>query len=371
MGMQCVAPTQTLLSTPGFVDSHIHPDKTRWGSPWQSRRPAMELTDLIANDLRAQLDSKDSVEERAYALMKQAVLNGTMAMRAHVDVGSQIGMKNIHGVRSAAERLAPFLDVQIVAFPQFGLLTNPGTVELVAASLSEGADLVGGIDPQSLDGGLHGHLNAVFGLAAAHGRDVDIHLHDTGSEGLAQLRAIAQRTMAEGMQGRVTVGHAFALCDPAEPDLRPTLDALAEAGIWIATCALGADPVPDLALLESHGVNVALGSDGVRDAWSPFGTGSMVDRMHLLGYRTGALTDSDLEHCFRIATAAGAGLLGATPVQKFAGPGSLDRVEFEAGSIAELVVNRPAPLRVVREGKELTQGVLTARSSEESTTVLR
>ncbi|MCT9869895.1 amidohydrolase family protein [Paenarthrobacter aurescens] len=343
-----------LLLTPGFVDAHIHPDKTTWGSGWLSRLPAQTLPDLIAHDLRAQLSFQDSVEDRAFALMRHAVLNGTMAMRAHVDVAPQLGLRNVHGVRAAAERLAPFLDVQIVAFPQFGLVSNPGTLDLMEASLTEGADLVGGIDPISLDGDLRSHLDAVFRLANRYGRDVDIHLHDEGPEGLAQLRAIAQRTVSEGMHGRVTIGHAFALCDIAQPELGATLDAMAEAGMWMATCALGADPVPALDLMESHGVRVALGSDGVRDAWSPYGTGSMTDRAHLLGYRTGALTDAELERCFRIATTAGAELVGSAAVIGFSGAGSDDRLEFAANSIPELVVDRPAPLRVVRNGRTVT-----------------
>jgi cytosine deaminase len=343
-----------LLITRGFVDAHIHPDKTTWGSGWLSRIPAHTLADLIGNDLRAQLAFQDSVEDRAYALMSQAVLNGTMAMRAHVDVAPQIGLSNIHGVRAAAERLAPYLAVQVVAFPQFGLLSNPGTLDLMEASLAEGADLVGGIDPESVDGDLHGHLDTVFALANKHGRDVDIHLHDVGADGLAQLRVIAARTVAEGMQGRVTIGHGFALCDASQPDLGSTLDTMAEAGIWMATCALGADPVPDLDLLERHGVKVALGSDGVRDAWSPFGTGSMMDRAHLLGYRTGASTDAELERCFRLATSAGAELVGSAELRSFSGAESVDRLEFAASSIPELVVDRPAPLRVVRNGRTVT-----------------
>jgi cytosine deaminase len=132
------------------------------------------------------------------------------------------------------------------------------------------------------------------------------------------------------------------------------MDAMAEAGIWMATCALGADPVPVLDLMERHGVKVVLGSDGVRDAWTPFGTGSMVDRAHLLGYRTGALTDTELERCFRIATTAGAELVGSEAVSGFSGVDSLNRLEFAANSIPELVVDKPAPLRVVRDGRTVS-----------------
>lgn len=269
-------PIPTRLRTPGLVDGHVHPDKSSWGAPWMSRRPASTLAELIENDRATQFSYARSVEERAHALLSHALANGTLGMRAHVDVSSELGTANVEGVRAAAERL-PGLTVQIVAFPQFGLVTNPGTLEAMAASLDTGADLVGGIDPGGIEGDLHGHLDAVFGLADRAGRDIDIHLHDGGEDGLAQIREIARRTTAAGRHGRVTIGHAFALCDTELPSLGETLDLVAEAGIWIATCALGPDPVPELDRFERHGVRLVAGSDGVRDSWSPFGTGSMVD----------------------------------------------------------------------------------------------
>lgn len=340
------------LCTPALVDAHIHPDKSAWGGPWMSRRPAATLRDLIDNDRATQFSYTRSVEDRAYDLLSNARANGTLAMRAHVDVSSELGTANVEGVRAAAERL-PGLDVQIVAFPQFGLLTNPGTLEVMAAALDAGADLVGGIDPGGLEGDLHGHLDAIFGLADRAGRDLDIHLHDGGEDGLAQIREIARRTVASGRQGRVTIGHAFALCDGALPSLDATLDAVADAGIWIATCALGPDPVPDIDRFEQHGVRLVAGSDGVRDSWSPFGTGSMVDRAHLLAYRTGAITDAELERAFRIASVSGGEMLGIDAIANWGGPESGTRLEFAAENIAQLVTDRPVPARVLRDGLDL------------------
>lgn len=340
-----------LLRTPGLVDGHIHPDKSSWGRPWMSRRPAHTLAELIENDRATQFSYDTSVEERAYALFSNALANGTLGMRAHVDVAAELGTANVEGVRAAAERL-PDLTVQIVAFPQFGLLTNPGTLEVMAASLDAGADLVGGIDPGGIEGDLHGHLDAVFGLADRAGRDLDIHLHDGGEDGLAQIREIARRTVAGGRQGRVTIGHAFALCDASLQSLGETLDRVAEAGIWIATCALGPDPVPDLDVFERHGVRVVAGSDGVRDSWSPFGTGSMVDRAHLLAYRTGAITDAELERAFRIASTHGGEMLGVAEIAEWT-PESGTRLEFAAENLAQVVTDRPAPVRVLRDGHEV------------------
>lgn len=343
--------TNPLLRTPALVDGHIHPDKTSWGGPWVSRNSSATLAEFIANDRAMQASYQASVEDRAYALLSNALRHGTLAMRAHVDVSSELGAKNVEGVRAAAERL-PELSVQIVAFPQFGLLTNPGTLDAMAESLKCGADLVGGIDPGGIEGDLHGHLDAIFGLADRAGRDLDIHLHDGGEDGLAQIREIARRTIASGRQGQVTIGHAFALCDGSLPSLGSTLDAVAEAGIWVATCALGADPVPDIDLFERHGVRLVAGSDGVRDAWSPFGTGSMLDRAHLLGYRTGAISDAELELAFRLASTAGGQMLGLPEISDWH-EGSDTGLEFAATSIAQLVVDRPAPLRVTRGGHDV------------------
>ncbi|NYF14903.1 cytosine deaminase [Pseudoclavibacter sp. JAI123] len=343
---------QPTLRTPGLVDAHIHPDKTSWGQAWQSRRPASTLVELIDNDRTAQAGYVGSVEERAFALFSHALDNGTLGMRAHVDVSSELGTRNVEGVRAAAERIGGDLTVQIVAFPQFGLLRNPGTFETMAAALDAGADLVGGIDPGGLEGDLHGHLDAIFGLADRAGRDLDIHLHDGGEGGLAQIREVARRTIAGGRQGRVTIGHAFALCDAHLPSFGQTLELVAEAGLWVATCALGTDPVPDLDLFERHGVRLAAGSDGVRDAWSPFGTGSMVDRAHLLAYRTGAMTDAELERTFHIASVSGGEMMGLASITEW-DERSDTRLEFAAENLAQLVVDRPAPLRVLRDGRVL------------------
>lgn len=170
---------------------------------------------------------------------------------------------------------------------------------------------------------------------------------------LAEIREIARRTIVSGCQGRVTIGHAFALCDATLPSLRDTLDLVAEAGIWVATCGRGPNPVPDIDLFESHGVRLVGDSDGVRDTWSPFGTASMVDRAHLIAYRTGALTDSDLERVFRMCSTNGAEMLGIPELTTWGGPSGDTRLEFVSRSVTEIVVNRRSPGAVFRNGHRI------------------
>lgn len=332
------------LALPSLVDAHIHPDKTTWGQPWLSREPAATLRELIDGDVAVRARMTASVAERAGALMDRAVAGGARAWRAHVDVAPVYGLDNVHGVRQAADQRLDLLEVQIVAFPQLGLLTHPGTAALLERALDEGADILGGLDPVGVDGDLHGHLDLLFGLAEAKGVPLDIHLHDRGESGLEQLLEIARRTKQTGL--KVTVSHVFCL----DKDLKSLGELLAESGVSLTTCALGADPVLPVAELESHGVLVGLGSDGVRDPWTPFGDGDMITRTHLLAYRTDARTDEELAACWATAAHGGADLLGLERSELRPGDPA-DFLVVPGTSRAQVVVDRPVPTHVVRGGR--------------------
>lgn len=338
------------LALPSPVDAHIHPDKSTWGGPWLSREPAETLRDLIEGDVRARTAFTDPVAERVGALMDRAIARGTRAMRAHVDVAPVHGLSGVHGVRAAADARKDLIDVQIVAFPQLGLLSEPGTAELMEQALSEGADVVGGLDPIGIDGDMEGQLDFVFGLAARKGVPLDIHLHDGGPAGIRQVTEIARRTVAAGMQGHVTLGHAFAVAELDGAGNESVAALLAGAGVSLVTCALGGDPVLDPARLTPHGVRLAVGSDGVRDAWTPFGDGDMIARAHLLAYRTDARTDAELAACYEAVAQGGAALLGL-PASRLETGDPADFVLVAAGSLPEAVVDRPVPSLVVREGR--------------------
>ncbi|MFB6877525.1 amidohydrolase [Streptomyces sp. NPDC056323] len=341
---------QGALALPSPVDAHIHPDKSTWGGPWLSREPADTLRDLIEGDVRARTAFTDPVAERVGALMDRAIARGTRAMRAHVDVAPVHGLSGVHGVRAAADARKDLIDVQIVAFPQLGLLSEPGTAELMEQALSEGADVVGGLDPIGIDGDMEGQLDFVFGLAARKGVPLDIHLHDGGPAGIRQVTEIARRTVAAGMQGDVTLGHAFAVAELDRAGNESVAALLAGAGVSLVTCALGGDPVLDPARLTPHGVRLAVGSDGVRDAWTPFGDGDMIARAHLLAYRTDARTDDELAACYEAVAQGGAALLGL-PASRLETGDPADFVLVAAGSLPEAVVDRPVPSMVVREGR--------------------
>ena len=238
----------------------------------------------------------------------------------------------------------------MVAFPQSGILREAGVADLLAAALKAGADLVGGLDPHGFDGDIDGHLDVVFGLAETYGRDVDIHLHDGGETGAAELRAIADRTQALGMQGRVAVSHAFALGELDRPTFEATAARLAKAGVSIMTSSPPAVPVPPLKALRERGVRVFAGSDNIRDCWSPFGNGDMLDRAAILAQRQGLVSDADLDLAFAAATRVADEALGDP--QRGLRVGALaDLVVLRAASVADAVIDRPQRALVMRRGE--------------------
>ncbi|NYJ07020.1 amidohydrolase [Petropleomorpha daqingensis] len=344
-----------LLALPSLVDAHIHPDKTSWGERWFSRRPVTTgIAGYAEQDVELSRGMDTPVAVRAGRLMAHAVARGTRAMRAHVDVAPPFGLDGVRGVAAARDELAHALTVQIVGFPQQGVYRAPGTAELLEEAAREGLiDLVGGIDPLGFDEASDAQLDLVFGLADRHGLGVDIHLHDTGEAGLLPLRGIIDRTRALGLQGQVTVSHAF--CVPAADDVDRLADELAEAGISLTTVVPDVVRVLPVARLQRHGVRVGLGSDGVRDAWSPFGNADMLHRAHLLGLITRARVDEDLTACLVAAAHGGADVLGL-PRADFTPGSPADFLLVDGECVPQVLVDLPPRALVVRAGRVIATG---------------
>ncbi|MEU9700547.1 amidohydrolase family protein [Streptomyces sp. NPDC047981] len=346
------------IALPSLVDAHIHPDKTTWGGSWVSRRPASGIADYVAQDVELFRAQRRPVAQRAYGLMAHAVSRGTRAMRAHADVAPAYGLAGVEGVAEARERLRHALDVQIVAFPQHGVVRTPGTAELLEEAARSGAiDMIGGIDPAGFDDALDEQLDLVFGIAERHGVGVDIHLHDRGEKGLSALRGIVERTRALSLAGRVTVSHVFCLPGLTDRELGTLAADLGEQDIALTTVAPSDSLVLPIARLREHGVRVGLGSDGVRDSWSPFGNADMLHRAQLLGWVTDVRLDEELAECYRVAAHGGADVMGLAHADL--APGAPADFVLVAGEcLPQVVVDMPRRDMVVHGG------VVVARDGE-------
>src|SRR5258708_28083793 len=256
------------LVLPGFVDGHIHLDKSFVGDRWRHHGHVASVRERFAIE-KQELASAAPIVERADALIRQAASFGTIAMRSHVDVDATTGLTNLHAVMEAREKWRGVVDIELVAFPQAGVVSCPGTAEVLDAAAREGAQAVGGIDPTTLDGDAEGQLDIVFGIAEKRGVKIDIHLHEPEQQGIDQLHRIAARTIASGLNGRVSVSHAYGLGDAAPEVVDRVAAALAEAGVSILTNAPGDRAFPPILQLRAAGVRVFTRTANVQDAWWP------------------------------------------------------------------------------------------------------
>jgi cytosine deaminase len=342
-----------------LVDGHIHLDKTLLGLPWVPNQAAgNSVLDRIEAERKVRAARTLPETETGANLVKQVVASGTLHMRSHVDIDNQLGLRNLHEILEIRERFRDLVTIQIVAFPQSGILRSPGTADLLDAAIADGADLLGGLDPVGIDGDLDGHLDPIFAIAERRGVGIDIHLHDGGESGIAQIRAIAERTRAAGLQGKVAVSHAFALGSVPIELAERTGDLLAETGVAIMSHGPGGATIPPIKLLREHGVRVFGGSDNIRDAWSPFGNGDMLERAMMIGYRANFRHDEELALAFDMVSRTAADVLGIADYGIAAG-GPADFVVVEAGSVAEAVATRPRRKLVVKAGRVVAKdGVL-------------
>ncbi|MFE2009472.1 amidohydrolase [Streptomyces sp. NPDC059491] len=337
------------LLLPALVDGHAHLDKTLLGGPWRPHHATATLREQIAAERASRRAADVPVADRAAALARRMVSLGTGHVRSHVDVDPDTGLDHLHALLGVREDFRDRLGIQLVAFPQSGVVTAPGVADLLDAALADGADLIGGLDPVGFDGDAAGQLDTVFGLAERHGKGIDLHLHDGGETGTAQLRDIAARTAALGLGGRVAVSHAYALGDVDARELARTAAALAAAGVAVMTNG-PSGPMPPVLRLRELGVRVFAGSDNIRDTWWPYGTADMLERATVIGLRAGLMTDPELRTAASLVTGEAAAALGLDDYGLAPGARA-DLVAVAAGSVPEAVAAHPRRLLVLHAGR--------------------
>jgi cytosine deaminase len=343
------------LLLPGLVEAHCHLDKTLYGGPWVPHSAGDALADRIANDRLRRRELGIPDPDHIVALLERMVAAGTTYVRSHTDIDPEVGLDGVAAVRIAVARLEGRVSVEQVAFPQHGLLTNPGTAELLDAALRQGVETVGGIDPAGVDRDPVRHLDILFDLAARHGAGIDIHLHDPGELGAWELDLIVDRTRDTGLGGRVTVSHAYGFSQLDAASQGRLIERLAEAGVTLVTAAVYSFPVPPIKRLRAAGVNVACGHDGICDLWGPYGSGDMLERAMHLAYRSTFRRDEDIEIALDAATYGGARALGL-PAYGLKVGAPADLVVVAARTPAEAVVRHAARDLVLKAGRTVARG---------------
>jgi cytosine deaminase len=338
------------LALPGLIEGHAHIDKTLWGMAWVPNDVGPTIREKIDNERRFRAETNHDARAQSERIARAYLARGTTRMRSFVDIDTDAGLKHLHAVLATRAALAEVLDLQLVAFPQSGLLLRPGTDRLLDEAMAAGADIVGGLDPCAIDRDPVRHLDVVFGLAQKHGKGVDIHLHEPGEMGAFSLDLILERTAALGMRNAVVVSHGFCLGMIGERERDALLSRMAQWGVAIATTAPPSRPVPPVAACRAAGVAIFGGCDGIRDTWNPYGMPDMLERAMLVGLRNNFRRDEEVFWAFETVTteaARGCGFAayGLTPGARG------DVVLADAETVAEAVVARPKRRLVVSAGR--------------------
>ncbi|KQS57075.1 cytosine deaminase [Geodermatophilus sp. Leaf369] len=343
-----------LLALPGFVNAHAHVDKSWWGRPWVSYGGEATTQGRIAHE-RAERDALGipSVDSTV-AVLRELLRHGTTAVRTHVDVDLGVELRGIEVVREAAAALDGAVEVELVAFPQDGVVRRPGVLEFLDRAAADGVASIGGLDPASIDRDPVAQLDGLVDIAVRRGVGLDLHVHDGGELGGFTYDLLLDRVRHAGLQGRVTVSHGFALGELPPARQERLLDELAELDVaWTTVAPVRSAPLP-WAGMRSRGVGLGLGTDGIRDLWSPFGDGDLLrvalDFARLHGLRT----DGDLTAAVELATSGGARFVHRD-VHDLVPGARADVVLLDAENVPDALVRAPRRSLVLAGGRTVVR----------------
>ncbi|MED3573118.1 amidohydrolase [Cytobacillus praedii] len=348
-----------LLVLPSFIEKHCHLDKTLLGDRWRSVTPVKSIFERLQIEKDTLPALGTTTQERAEKLLDVYLKAGVTHVRTHVDIYPEVGLKNLEEVQKALQTFNGQLSYEIVAFPQHGLLRS-NAKELVREALHQGVSFVGGVDPATVDGDIEASLQEMVALALEGDVGIDLHLHDADHLGIFTMKRLAQLTKDAGLQGKVSISHAFGLGDIAQYQAEDMADRLADAGITIITSVPLGRKFPPVGLLHRKGVSVAVGCDNILDVWSPFGNGDILERAGRLAEISGWTDERSLAQTLYFITG------GKTPLNQNGDqvwPKAGDEASFvfvEASCSAEAVARRSNRVATMFKGT-IVSGTLESK----------
>ncbi len=359
------------LVSPPLVDPHVHLDAVLTvGEPRYNESGTLIEGILTWAERKPSLTHED-VKARAREAIFWEVAQGTGLIRSHVDVcdPNLVALKALIELRA---ELTDIVELQLIAFPQDGILSFPNGKELMREAMRLGCDVIGGIPHYewTRDDGVE-EVHFIFDLAKETGAPIDLHCDETDDEQSRFLEVVAARTMRDGMQGRVVAGHTTAMASYNDNYAFKLIQILKRAGVTIV-----ANPLDNIVLqgrfdtypkrrgmtrvkeLDAAGINVACGHDSIMDPWYPLGRGSMLDALSMLvhvGQMTGR---GELFRAYDMVTVNPARAAEAPWGVKEGLPANF--VVFDCADEAEAIRLRPAARWVVRAGRIVAETVPAA-----------
>ena len=356
-----------LLLSPPFVDAHFHLDSAlSYGQPRVNESGTLLEGIALWGELKPTL-THEAIVERALRYCDWAVARGLLAIRSHVDT-SEPNLLPVHALLDVKRRVAPYLDLQLVAFPQDGVLRSPGGLANVRRALELGVDVGGGIPhfERTMAEGAQS-VRILCEIAAEAGKRVDMHCDESDDPHSRHVETLAFETQRLGLQGRVTGSHLTSMHSMDNYYVSKLIPLLAEAQLGVV-----ANPLINITLQGRHdgypkrrgmtrvpellaaGLTVAFGQDCVLDPWYGLGSGDMLEVAHMGLHVAQMTSQSAMRACFEAVTTQPARLLGLEGYGLQPGCHA-DFVLLHARDPAEAIRLRAARLAVYRRGQRIAQ----------------
>ena len=279
---------------------------------------------------------------------------GNTHIRAFADTDTKAKLEGVKALIKAREEFKGIVDLQVVAFPQDGVVRDPGAEDYIRKAMELGADVVGGIPwIEYTDADMQEHIDRMFALAKEFDKDVSMLIDDAGDPGLRSLEMLAVKTLKEGWQGRVTAQHCRAMAMYREPYFRKILALLQKASIGLVSDPQTGPLHARVRDLYDSGVAVALGQDDIADAYYPFGRNNMLEVAFLAVHLLWMTTFSDMEIIYDLITTNAAKAMGIRGHVLEPG-GNADLVVLNANDVYHAIWEHEAPFRVIRKGQDVT-----------------
>jgi cytosine deaminase len=349
------------LCCPGLIETHIHLDKSRIIDRC-APQPRATLSPVFGVTPVKPAMTVEDVRARAAQTLEQCILNGATRMRAQTEVDPGIGMRGYDGVEALIAEYKWAIDIEICVFPQEGLISYPGTDELLVAALKRGAKVLGGAPRYDKDE--HGQIRRLFELAREFDVDLDIHLDVGNSAEAMNIHLVRELTDKYGRGGRVVVGHMAKLSLLPPDQLKALARQLADSGIAVTVLPatdlflMGRDRehavvrgVADANLLCEHGVNCSLSTNNVLNPATPYGDCSLIRMANLYANILQVDRPARLRECFDMLTTRSARLLNLKDYG-FAVGHPADIVIIDAQTGEQAVAEIAAPLAAFKNGRQ-------------------
>lgn len=350
------------LVTESFVNGHLHLCKVYTLSmvgedaltSYQGGSMGKAMTAIeLASRVKEQYDESWIIENVRKAV-KLAVKNGVTHIRAFADTDTKAKLEGVKALLKAREEFKDSVELQVVAFPQDGVVRDPGAENYVDKAMELGADVVGGIPwIEYTDEDEQKHIDLMFKLAKKYNKDVSMLIDDAGDPGLRTLEMLAVKTIKEGWEGRVMVHHARAMELYAEPYFRKIVALLKKGSIGVVSDPHTGPLHARVRDLYDEGINVALGQDDIADAYYPFGRNNMLEVAFLAAHLLWMTTLEELNILYDLITTNAAKAMGIKNF-KLANGNPANLVVLNAGTVWQALTDHNPPLYVIKDGNNVT-----------------